>query len=98
LHDISGNCAKESGMIFTLLAGWAFAAGTASSQQGNFTTPPPGDRLICRSVERTGTRMNAGRLCRTESQWRKDKEDAERVLDGRRDLTDVVPGTPPKPQ
>jgi len=42
--------------------------------------------------------MNAGRLCRTESQWRKDKEDAERVLDGRRDLTDVVPGTPPKPQ
>jgi hypothetical protein len=81
-------------MIIALLAISALSAVSAAAQTAPVSPPPERDRLICRSPERTGTRINGGRLCRTESQWRKDKEDAERVLNGRRDLTDPEPYRP----
>jgi len=45
-------------------------------------------------MELTGTRMGSGRVCKRESEWRKDKEDAEHVLNGRRDLFDASPTRP----
>jgi len=84
-------------MIVALLVSAFMAADIATAQPAPAPPTPTRDRLICRPVERTGTRINGGRLCRTESQWRKDKEDAERVLDGRRDLTDAEPYRPDQP-
>ena len=84
-------------MIVALLVSAFMAADIATPEPAPAPPTPTRDRLICRSVERTGTRINGGRLCRTESQWRKDKEDAERVLDGRRDLTDAEPYRPDQP-
>ena len=85
-------------MIFTIVAMWALAGDPSAGQQAAANPAPKKDRMICRTVEMTGTRMGGGRVCKSESEWQKEREDAQRVLNGRRDLTDVEPMTPSKPQ
>jgi len=38
------------------------------------------DRKICRRIEQTHTRMGAGRVCKTASQWKLEKQEAEAYL------------------
>jgi hypothetical protein len=80
-------------MIVTILASLALAADPSTAQQAVVNAPKT-DRMICRTVELTGSRIGGGRVCKTESQWQKEKEDAERMLNGRRDLSDPEPMRP----
>jgi len=81
-------------MILTILASWALASDPSAPQVAPATPPAKKERMICRTMELTGTRMGSGRVCKRESEWRKDKEDAEHVLNGRRDLFDASPTRP----
>ena len=81
-------------MILTILASWALATDSSAAQGGSAAPPAKKDKMICRTMEMTGTRLGGGRVCKTESEWQKDKEDAERMLNGRRDLLDASPARP----
>ena len=50
----------------------------AAATQSSATGPDPitvtgDDRTICRRVTRTATRMRVGRICRTQSQWARER-------------------------
>ncbi|MFL6740993.1 MAG: hypothetical protein ACJ8FB_04820 [Sphingomicrobium sp.] len=81
-------------MILTILASWALASDPSAVQAAPATPPAKKERMVCRTMEMTGTRLGGGRVCKSESDWQKDKEDAERVLNGRRDLLDAAPARP----
>jgi len=49
----------------------AIAQETATTGQDPITVTGD-DRLICRRVTRTATRMGTGRICRTMAQWRRE--------------------------
>jgi hypothetical protein len=86
-------------MLAFLLANTALAAGVPPAQPATDPTPKR-ERLICRRMEQTGTRMSGREVCRTQSQWDYDKTSAEDVLRDKqlRDVIDPVPLTPPVPQ
>jgi len=55
------------------------------------------NRIVCRRVARTATRMRVGRLCRRLSDWRTDSDsairdsaDANATIDGAADTLDVL--------
>lgn len=66
---------------FLVIAAAPFAAGAAQAQStsgtsvGGAPAAEPGvtvhgpERLVCRLVRRTGTRMRSNRVCRTVAQW-----------------------------
>jgi hypothetical protein len=61
-------------LFLVLLAGSSpIMAPQAAAGQNSVTGPDPvvtGDnRIICRRMTRTATRMRTGRICRTQSQW-----------------------------
>lgn len=60
---------------------------------------PKRERMICRRLEQTGTRMSGREICRTQSQWEYDKSSAQDVLRDKqlRDVIDPVPARPPTP-
>jgi hypothetical protein len=53
---------------------------------------------ICRTIEITGSRMGIREVCMPASEWDYQKRQAEQVLNGRRDLSDVEAVRPPSPQ
>jgi hypothetical protein len=55
------------------------------------------NRIVCRYVSRTGTRMRVGRVCRRLSDWRTDSDaairaglDANGTIEGAADTLDVL--------
>lgn len=55
------------------------------------------NRIVCRYVMRTGTRMRVGRICRRLSDWRTDSDaairaslDANATIDGAADTLEVL--------
>ena len=87
-------------MLTFVLASAALAADTPASQPA--AEPPvtrKDERMICRRLEQTGTRMSGREVCRTQSQWDYDTNSARDVLRDKqlRDVIDPVPLTPAKP-
>ena len=71
----------------------AFAQTTAAGPDAVVT----GDnRVICRRVTRTATRMRTGRICRTQAQWARETgrppnpNDANASIDGAADTLDAL--------
>ena len=62
-------------LALVLLA--AFTPVTAAAQSPTTGSDPiivtGDDRMICRRVTRTATRMRIGRVCRTQSQWARER-------------------------
>ncbi len=54
-------------LIATLAAPAALAADGAKKEGGKK------EKVVCKTVDRTGTRMRAGTICKKESQWRNDE-------------------------
>jgi hypothetical protein len=54
------------------------------------------DRLVCRRITRTATRMRTGRICRTMAQWRRETGDAHAAndpnatIDGAADTLEMI--------
>lgn len=53
------------------------------------------NRMICRRVTRTATRMRVGRVCRTQAQWAADpgpgaSDDPNATIDGAADTLEVL--------
>lgn len=47
----------------------AIAAASGSESASNDRSQDAGNRMICRRIERSGSRMSTQRICRTARQW-----------------------------
>ena len=71
------------------------AAAAQSTATGPDITVTGENRVICRRITRTATRMRVGRICRTQSQWAADTgraldpNDPNATIDGAADTLDV---------
>jgi hypothetical protein len=82
-------------VIFMLLS--LAAAESAAPQPVPAVVKPVVEKKICRRAEQTGSRIPDPPVCKTAAQWELDKQAAERMLNGRRDMHDVVPYRPGQP-
>ena len=82
--------------MISLLLAIAIAADPPSAPPSK---DAPKDKMICRHVEETGTRMGGRSICKLESEWRSEEQSAQDIASQRqRGTLDVVPYTgPPKP-
>ena len=80
-------------MISFLLAAAALA-GDPSVVPAAPAAKPKKEAKICRTQEITGTRMGGRSVCKTADEWRIEKDEAERMLNGRRDTFDTAPARP----
>ena len=79
-------------MFVILVSLAAFAAPVAETPT---VTPDARKEVkICRRLETTGSRIPDPPVCKTAREWRLAKDEAERMLEGRRDLQDVQPAKP----
>jgi hypothetical protein len=87
--------------LLPIAAALAFPAGAQTAPQPPTTGPDitvTGDnRVVCRYVTRTATRMRRGRICRTLSAWRDDPDravrapdDANATIDGAADTLELI--------
>lgn len=87
--------------IATLLLGAATAPQEAAATQASASDPDitvTGDnRVICRRVTRTATRMRTGRICRTQAEWAQAPQErnatptnANDTIDGAADNLEVL--------
>ncbi len=85
--------------LILLIAGGPSLVPAPAHAQSTATGPDPvvtGDnRVSCRRITRTATRMRVGRICRTQSQWAADTgrarnpNDPNGTIDGAADTLDV---------
>jgi hypothetical protein len=69
---------REIVALMLVMSAGAEAAPTPAPRQADIVVT--GDnRIVCRYVARTGTRMRVGRVCRRLSDWRTDSEAAIRA-------------------
>ncbi|WP_308516557.1 hypothetical protein [Sphingomonas flavescens] len=80
-------------MISFFIAATALAGDPAVPPMATDAKPKK-EAKICRTQEITGTRMGGRTVCKTTDEWRIEKEDAERMLNGRRDTFDTAPARP----
>lgn len=66
-------------MLAIILATALATAGSGEAAPAAEVKAKP-ERRICRTIENTGSRMGAQRICKKASDWDKDKEEAERFL------------------
>ncbi|HEV2818298.1 MAG TPA: hypothetical protein VGW40_13890 [Allosphingosinicella sp.] len=87
--------------ILLLVAAPPLSFPAAAAAQSTVTGPDPvvtGDnRIICRRVTRTATRMRTGRICRTQSQWAAESggrtvnpDDPNATIDGAADALEMA--------
>lgn len=86
--------------ILLVIAGAPVALPAAASAQSAATGPDitvtGENRVICRRVARTATRMRTGRLCRTQSQWARERtpgvnaNDPNATIDGAADTLEML--------
>ena len=81
--------------MITLLVAVAALAGEPAATPSATPVKPKKEAKICRTQEITGTRMGGRTVCKTADEWRLEKDDAERMLSGRRDTFDTAPARPP---
>jgi hypothetical protein len=58
---------------------WAMPAGAGEPEAGSVTVPAregKTERLICRRIDVSGSRLRGPRVCRTRQEWQKDEMDA----------------------
>lgn len=70
--------------MFTFMLFVASAAADPTAVPAQEPTEPPAkeERVICKSKKFVGSNLSQ-RICKTESEWRIGKEDAQRALDDR---------------
>ena len=70
--------------MFTYILFVAAAAANPTAVSGQETTEPPAkeDRVVCKSRKFVGSNLSQ-RICKTESEWRAGRENAQRALDDR---------------
>jgi hypothetical protein len=86
--------------ILLIVAGVPAMTPTIASAQASASNPDitvTGDnRIVCRRITRTATRMGSGRICRTIAQWRREigasvaANDANATIDGAADALTVA--------
>ena len=86
--------------MFAVLIAAAALAGEPASATTAAPAKPKKEVKICRTQEITGSRIGGRSVCKTADEWRLEKEDAERMISGRRDLVDghqvTLGGQPPQ--
>lgn len=85
---------RRFAIVSLIAAGPAFAPEIAAAQS-SATGPDPvvtgENRVICRRVTRTATRMRVGRVCRSQAQWARERapgvnpDDPNATIDGAND-------------
>jgi hypothetical protein len=85
------------GFALLLVAGDTGAGLAQSSATGPDPVVTGDDRVVCRRVTRTATRMRVGRICRPLSEWRReaggraaDLNDPNSTIDGAADTLDAL--------
>jgi hypothetical protein len=71
--------------VFTYILFVAAAAANPTAVAGQDATEPPAkkeERIVCKSKKFVGSNLSQ-RICKTESEWRAGREDAQRALDDR---------------
>lgn len=87
--------------VLLLIAGAPAALPAAASAQPAANNPDitvtGENRMICRRVTRTATRMRVGRICRTQSQWARESgrgavnpNDPNATIDGAADTLEML--------
>lgn len=72
------------------------AAATQSSATGPDITVTGENRVVCRRITRTATRMRVGRICRTQAQWTREPapgvaaNDPNATIDGAADTLETL--------
>ena len=84
-------------MVVFLQVSAAVATSTAPTPITT-TEMPKKEAKVCRTIEITGSRIGVREVCMPASEWDNQKQQAEEILNGRRDLSDVQPVRPPSPQ
>ena len=90
---------KKLALILLIAGGPALAPAPALAQS-SATGPDPvvtgENRVTCRRITRTATRMRVGRICRTQSQWAHDSgrtldpNDPNATIDGAADTLEML--------
>lgn len=52
-----------------------------TAQQADPTPPPAKEKKVCRIEEKTGSRLGARRICRTQAEWDAIAADARKDMD-----------------
>jgi hypothetical protein len=69
-------------LTYILFVAAAAANPTAVSGQEATEPKPKEERIVCKSKKFVGSNLSQ-RICKTESEWRAGREDAQRALDDR---------------
>ena len=87
-------------IILLLVAGAPVSLPAAAAAQSSATGPDitvtGENRVICRRITRTATRMGVGRLCRTQAQWARERapgvaaNDPNATIDGAADTLETL--------
>jgi hypothetical protein len=87
---------KMGTLAIVLLAAAPAGAGT----QANSTTQPPAqtavnplDKIICRTEEGLGSRLDRKRVCMTVRQWKEQSEDSRQALERLQQQGEANPNT-----
>jgi hypothetical protein len=67
-------------MILILIASALAAAQAGSATPAAAPEPPTKEKMVCRHVDETGTRMGRHTRCQTASEWQRDKIEAESAI------------------
>ena len=67
------------------------SAALSGGQPAATPTKPKKEAKICRTIEVTGTRMGNRTECKSADDWKLERDQAQQVLNGRRDLVDGHP-------
>jgi len=86
-------------MIYALMLATSALSGDSAAAAIQEATPRS-ERRVCRTFDRPASRMGSERICKTASEWERERQDAERFTTDRqnRNLEVPVSNAPPAPQ
>jgi hypothetical protein len=71
---------QEAKMIMFVIASAMAAAQAGSAPPQTTPTPPTKEKMVCRHIDETGTRMGRHTRCQTAAEWQRDKVEAENAI------------------
>jgi len=75
----------------TTISGQASAMQQGSDTESSSPTDKTAERMICKSIHSTGSRLSTNRVCKTRSEWQRLSEETADALDQVRDRPTGTP-------
>jgi hypothetical protein len=66
--------------LFAVALAFAITAPAAASEEKGKETPDS-ERVVCKTIRTTGSRLQGERVCKTKSQWDEEKAQARQKMD-----------------